>query len=141
MNHKALFLSNAAVFKLAYPVPNGNGNVFTCSVTGSNRTMAFKPPSVTQGDQSGPTITPLGADPCPRGIWRALPVDVYSLLKSPMVWAVYHTIPLPPPSEEGEEEGATSCGREPKGTGNSLSISPLDGDGDATILEFLNIIP
>jgi hypothetical protein len=61
-----------------------------------------------------------------------------------MVWAVYHTIPLPP-SEEGEEEGATSCGLEPKGMGNSLSVSPLDGDGDgdgdATILEFLNIVP
>jgi hypothetical protein len=60
-----------------------------------------------------------------------------------MAWAVYHTIPLPPSVKE--DEGATSCGREPTGTGNSLSASPLDGDDDGngavTILEFLNIIP
>jgi hypothetical protein len=58
--------SNAAVLRFAYPLPSGRGKTFTSSVAGSTRTIALRPPSVTHGAPSGPTMTPCGLEPLPR---------------------------------------------------------------------------
>src|SRR5215218_2951859 len=111
--------SNVAVFRLAAARSGGSGNRSTALVAGSTRTMAFRPPSVIHGAPSGPTITPCGAERSParaRATWRVSPVAGLSQPSEPLAWAVYQT----PPSTAG----ATSCGPDPRGTGNSLISSP-----------------
>ena len=73
--------------------------------------IAFRPLSVTHGAPSGPTITPWGLDPGPRGMWRVAPVAGSRRPSAPAFWAVYQTLP--------SGAGATSCGWEPAGTGYS----------------------
>ncbi len=122
MNHRTPSPSNAAVFRLAFGADAGSGKALTASVAGSTRRIALRPPSVIQGAPSGPTITPCGAEPGPRGISRTAPVRGSSQPSSPLRWAVYQT----PPSAAG----ATSCGWEPAGTPN-ISTSKLRGLGVA----------
>jgi len=76
--------------------------------------MAFKPPSVTQGAPSGPTMTPCGAEPLPSAMVWVLPVLGSNSPNSPDPCAVYQTDPFC--------AGATSCGAEPDGTRNSCRI-------------------
>ena len=60
------------MLRLASGPVGGQRVIFTSLVAGSTRTMAFRPPSVTQAAPSGPTITPWGAEPAPRGMaWPA----------------------------------------------------------------------
>src|SRR3990172_5762099 len=73
--------------------------------------MAFSPLSVTHAALSGPTMTPCGAEPDPRGMRWVSPVAGSSRPKAPAPCAVYHTEP--------SGAGATSCGRDPGGTGYS----------------------
>src|SRR2546428_4289857 len=92
--------------------------------------MACSPPSVIHGAQSGPTITPCGADPVPSSIAFVVPVLGSSQPSSPESCAVYQT----PPSRAG----ATSCGPWPGGNGNSCMANwrargDVPGDGGATV--------
>src|SRR5258706_180206 len=64
--------SNAAVLRFTFGP--GSLKTFTSFDTGSTRTIAFCPPSVTHGAPSGPTITPCGADPAPSFTMRVAPV-------------------------------------------------------------------
>src|SRR5687768_3784288 len=74
--------------------------------------MAFRPESVIQGAPSGPTMTPCGAEPTPRGMWVVFPVPGSRRPSAPVRCAVYQTGP------PGEGSGATSCGPDPGGTAN-----------------------
>ena len=81
----------------------------TIRLSGSTRTMAFNPLSVTHGAPPGPTMTPWGREPAPNGVWLVSPVSGSSHPSSPDPCAVYQTPPLTP--------GATSWGRDPSGSG------------------------
>jgi hypothetical protein len=71
---------------------------------------------------SSSTITPCGADPAPSLIARTSPLAGSSQPSSPLPCAVYQT----PPSAAG----ATSCGRDPAGSGY-VAISKVGSAADA----------
>src|SRR5947207_14357873 len=104
-------LSNTAVLRFALGRSAGSGNRLTSVVTGSTRTIALRPPSVTHGAPSGPTMTPCGADLAPSLTALVTPNLGSSHPSSPESCAVYQT----PPSRAG----ATSCGPWPLVTGYS----------------------
>ena len=106
--------SNVAVFRSARRP--GNGNTCTPSVVGSTRTIALRPPSVSQTPSSGPMITPWGADPGPIGTTVTSPVAGSSRPTVPFVWPVYHTQP--------KRSGTASCGWLPPCAGYSWTCSP-----------------
>src|SRR5204863_1476069 len=109
------------VLRFAFGRSAGSGKRLTSCVTGSTRTIALRPPSVTPGAPSGPTITPCGAEPAPSLYAFVTPNLGSSHPSSPDSCAVYQT----PPSRAG----ATSCGPWPRGTLNSC-ITNSSGRGE-----------
>src|SRR3990172_5977090 len=81
--------SKVAVLRLAQPADAGSGHVLTALVPGSTRTIALRPLSVTHAAPSGPTTTPWGAEPAPRGTSVVLPVAGSSRPSVPVACAVY----------------------------------------------------
>src|SRR5205807_1191692 len=68
---------------------------------GATLTMAFRPPSVTHGAPSGPTMTPCGADPSPS-LTRPIPPAALSAAPPRLITqeaARLSTPALPPPDE------------------------------------------
>src|SRR5581483_4548518 len=121
VNQRMALPSKVAVFRFAARRLAGSGKRWISLVTGSTRTIAFRPPSVIQGAPSGPAMTPCGAERWPSalsGIQRDSPVIGSSQPSAPPACAVYQT----PPSAAG----ATSCGPAPSGSGNSW-VSRLAG--------------
>ena len=113
------------MLRLASGRSAGSGNTRTRWVRASTRTIALRPPSVTQAAPPGPTITPCGADPAPSGISSTSPVRGSSRPSSPVCCAVYQT-------RRPSRAGATSCGCEPAGTGNDFSRTRARAAGVAT---------
>src|SRR2546423_902055 len=116
VNQRRPVLSKAAVVRLAPGRAAGSGKTVIASLEWSTRTMALRPPSVTQAAPSGPTMTPWGADPDPRSMWWVRPVAGPRRPSAPAACAVYQTVP--------SGAGPTSWGCEPGGTANSLMPGP-----------------